>query len=775
MRYLVIFLFLSTSAFSFTTSLYPGEDSRLLRQELIVLPLGPSWYSAHNLYLASLALNHDTASFALNEEGFLNHYGSSYLWQRFYLQGADISHPGEPGRPVVKIPFFLPSELKFVYHQRDGVTGEGWHFLLPQSFGNYLNLQYSWVYTLNGPPFFSSGLFDREPAQKWGAPTERRGFLPSHELAAELGQEDKRLVLESIIHERNFVSTPQAEKSQRQSLFAGWQTKYLDILAGAEYAYRDQQGAEWSDPQVSFRENFGILSLVNLRNTPVKAHAAFAFAYSREGNLQDQLSLRAIEDEVNHRPLPPPKKQESFLGDQGISFTIPTGFLLAEEISPFVKARWEWVVEDIPPLYTLARTYSHQALDVIMLEKGESFRRNLFSGKVGALVLHGHDSWELQYDIAMASDFLWSLKKSYLRLAPQTGLKFQAFLNETRHKVFFSLRQDVPPLTQQEASILVSNRAYTRNLWNDTNANLYPESAELSSTLPRFGAEFTQPDTSLSFPYFYESSLGYSYCWSKRWQLNALLTYRLYHRLYELGFAPNMKATFSPLYHPEIEGHTVYNRTDSHIGEEFYVLKNSHQRAHFASLEWQLIRLGNGQDWFLNTSAGAYLHLAYPPPGNGGFYNDIGVLHYSTADPNGRLNLFGRTDYDRGYMLKIFHGFFPFKNFSITNSLQYRDGVPLGKVRLVDGLSQGPLIAQYSSRGGGLSGLGRYAFYLQWDIRLLWRQMGESLAYYAALDLYNLNHFSLELKERHYYDTLYRAPVESVVGRTIRLTLGFQF
>lgn len=761
------------SVYPFRVSLYPGEGNRLLLKDLRYLPVGPSWYSAMQLaYLSTVMANHDLASFALTERPLWNVHGHSYFWQRFFLGKADITSPEGPGRPIIHIPFFLPKEMQNVSAKAHGGQTEGWYFLLPEITQNFFQSQYSFVATVDGFPFFGSGIFDREPPQLWGAPKEKRKFYPSHEILAEFVQGKNRFIIENIMHQRNFVTTPKAEFSQRHSFFWHRQENLFTLVAGLEYLNRTQDGAEWGE-NFDFsqkQDRYASLALFHLREWIWDFSSAFGYSWAKKSPFSQSL-VRPIEDEVNNRHLEYATKSEAYFWDNHLSLQIPTGIFFIEEIKPFYHFRFEGVLEKTKENLIVARSYAKNPLDVGFLKEGHFFQRNLLSQKMGSLATLSRESFELQYHIAFLTEYLYSEEKNYLRLAFLLGVQSQIYLNNKSTSFFMSLRQDVPPLTQNEARFFVGYDLWERYLWNDANQNGIFENSEATSLLPRYGGKVTEAKGAKP-PYYYEAVLGFRQIFKNYWQLISRLNYRYYRSLYQIRYAYDFAQEYMPLTNPEVEGQLIYNRIDNYIGLERYVVTNDPKGAQYFSWEWQVLREFTKEKGFFSFSIGAYLNIGYPPPGNG-LVNDISSLSYQTADPNGRLNLFGRLDYDRGYMIRLLHGWPLGKNFTLTNSLLYRDGIPVGKVRLVDGISQGPQLTQYSSRGGGLTGVGRYVFYMQWDIRLLYENPAQF--WYAAFDIYNVNNFSLELKEKHYFNQDYRAPSESMVGRTIRINIGVRF
>ncbi len=80
--------------------------------------------------------------------------------------------------------------------------------------------------------------------------------------------------------------------------------------------------------------------------------------------------------------------------------------------------------------------------------------------------------------------------------------------------------------------------------------------------------------------------------------------------------------------------------------------------------------------WFFSFSLMGHMGMGYTAFGNGPNSNDIGVINESMADPNSWINGYGRLDGDRGYVSKVYFGFYLSKRLFLGVSIKYRDGNP---------------------------------------------------------------------------------------------------
>ncbi len=80
--------------------------------------------------------------------------------------------------------------------------------------------------------------------------------------------------------------------------------------------------------------------------------------------------------------------------------------------------------------------------------------------------------------------------------------------------------------------------------------------------------------------------------------------------------------------------------------------------------------------WFFSFSFMAHMGMGYTSFGNGANSNDIGILSENMADPNTWLNGFGRVDGDRGFVSKVYFGYYLSKRLFLGVSIKYRDGDP---------------------------------------------------------------------------------------------------
>jgi len=172
-------------------SFFPSRPVVYNKIDSLRLPVSNSYgFFIEYYHGAGLLSNADVGGFSDSEEQRISKYGESIYWQRFYVNGHDISHPLKPGLPLFSFSnkfwdkmllraasnsFLAKNGLEWVLDSKKNAadTDEKRTYEL---FAAHMN-------NLGGESFMPEKTLDREPAQDWGAPNKRRKFLPSFDLA----------------------------------------------------------------------------------------------------------------------------------------------------------------------------------------------------------------------------------------------------------------------------------------------------------------------------------------------------------------------------------------------------------------------------------------------------------------------------------------------------------------------------------------------------------------------------------------------------------------
>jgi hypothetical protein len=108
-----------------------------------------------------------------------------------------------------------------------------------------------------------------------------------------------------------------------------------------------------------------------------------------------------------------------------------------------------------------------------------------------------------------------------------------------------------------------------------------------------------------------------------------------------------------------------------------YLLTNTpgNQTAFGGSVHIDVSRLDDGVGFF-RAGFTASSFVGSPPPGNGAWANDVGVLDWNGANPNASKNAFSTLDSDRAYVLRLSGGRRLWKNLWGSFLIAFRDGQP---------------------------------------------------------------------------------------------------
>ena len=221
-------------------------------------------------------------------------------------------------------------------------------------------------------------------------------------------------------------------------------------------------------------------------------------------------------------------------------------------------------------------------------------------------------------------------------------------------------------------------------------------------------------------------------------------------------------------------GDTSFFFTDTPVRE--FVLANdaSEKKPFYAQLLLQVSSRPNGR-WFFNFSLLAHMGMGRTVFGNGAGANDIGLLGESLADPNSRINGYGRVDGDRAYLAKINFGFVLFKNLTLGADLKYRDGTPFAFMDSF--VRNGQRIIAYRTIKGenekGIKGGPRKDYVSDVSVKLAYAFTLFGLPASADATVFNLLDFGSELSEYVYASRRYANELQ--LPRSFRLGLTFSF
>lgn len=758
-----------------------NSEWKMSREELQALPNGNQVASILEFfYQPAILANPDTAGFSRAENVQISMLGESYKWQRWYLGGANISHPSRAGEPLIYMPLSMLSEISAQKYAAGNVAKNGVHMSVLSPAESKNTIQLGMPFEIGGPAFIPSKVADREPASDWGAPVSARGFAAGSAEgsgAYVFRSGDKAvatLMADAYYARRNFNNLAKAESAGEFTLLGALKPQWLSndqLNLTLQGRSRARLGSEYyfAETQTLASDQLSALAQYNFANDNAEGALALGYSYRNLRLTGDKLSRSAVDQLIQAPAIIPEGTHSLFIDGSGFKK---------------LKAEWADVQYGVNSRFELERR--SQSLP------GNTLTETLYSAPLAATVYDGAATefnslirWqpfiralrktarsEISASVSGHAD--WGFTDAGSKLGfihPAGNLRAQSYLGSSAFYVGGGLLHDTMGFSLQEVSYLNKNSlSGTRYNWNDTNGNGVAEANELSAGA-RTGGKYHSAAAGLQAPQKEELNLSLGYEGFRHWRLELNFNGRIYRKLFEVRYADGT----SPAFATSSAGAnvTVYDKTGS--GSEIYELRNAEKDAYYAHAEITLARSRQDSDWIFRASIGGYYGAGYSPQGLGAFYNDAGAYNESTADPNFRENRFGRLDNDRGYIGKIFFGRRFAKVLTLTNVLRYRDGEATAGYKVVTGLSQGPIVVPFEERGGGLTGIGRYTYSFAWDLRLRFDTIVSGYAAWAFVDIFNLINSRTELFEYPLAGTGYRDPVEQGTARTLRLGLGMNF
>ncbi len=759
----------------------PASNWKMTKDEIALMPNGGHVASLLEFfYQPAVMANTDTGGFSRPENVQVSMLGESYKWQRWYFGGADISNPSNPGEPLLYLPLQTLSAVSAEKYAVSSTQKNGIHMQPLAAAEVASEVAIGVPVQIGGFAVIPRAVADREPASDWGAPEKARGYeAGSFEGRATYafktpGNTPATLYADGYRKSRHFNNLASPETAGEFTLIGAFSPGYSagdQLHASLQYRGRSNLGAEYWFAESQTLKSDQLSGLVNYRFATAKAEGTLALGYaSRVMQLNSGALQRSAVDSLIQAPaILPGKTHTMFFDASGFKKNPGETYDLEYGINSRMEFEYR---KTTAPSNRLSESLYDAPLAVTQYESASAEANYLMRWQPFVRAVKRRAQSEF---VASANAHVdWGFTDAGSKLGfvhPAALLSGKTWLGSSGYFFSGGLQHDTLGFTLQEVSYL--NRdglSGTRYNWSDTNGNGLAESGELSGA-SRTGGNYRKGANGLEAPQKEELNLSFGYGGWKGWLLEFNFNGRMYRKLFEVRYADGT----SPAFAASSAGGTVPVYDKSASGNEIYELRNAEKDAYYAHAEITLAQSDKRSDWIFRASVGGYYGAGYAPQGMGAFYNDVGAYNESTSDPNFRENRFGRLDNDRGYIGKIQFGRRFAKAFAVTNVLRYRDGEALAGYRLVTGLSQGPILAPFEERGGGLTGVGRYTYSLAWDLRLRYDTMFAGNPAWAFLDIYNLVNSRTELTEYPLEGTAFRDPVEQGIARTMRLGLGMNF
>jgi hypothetical protein len=232
---------------------------------------------------------------------------------------------------------------------------------------------------------------------------------------------------------------------------------------------------------------------------------------------------------------------------------------------------------------------------------------------------------------------------------------------------------------------------------------------EAGQRLKVFGGPYSGIDPRLAYPFTDEITAGLEQNFRSRVRASLRLFRRDDHRLIGIRnqgvpFSDYTPVQFLDPGNDGIPGTsddqllTLYDENPAALGRDFLLLTNPGLKAHAEAFEIRLTSLTERRLHFSASFLGTET-LATTSPGNSVFENDTGVIGTLGIDPNTFLMATGRTYFDRAFVGKLTTYYELGHGFYVAAVGKYYDGLPFGRLLLVNGFNQGPFFVMATPRG----------------------------------------------------------------------------
>jgi len=724
--------------------------------------------------------NPDAGGFSMLERQNFAVRGESSRWQRYYINGQNITNPARPGTSLIYVPQHLWQGLAMqsVLAPYSKTQGINW-LLEPEKNSNKVSLANPGF--LGGDTWMGVGIFDREPAQSWGADPKRRryGFALEGDVFYGLTTANDVpvfLFYEGVVHNRTFRNLDDYEAGYRNSVYASTILKNGDKMnLFYQGTLRDYAQIE-SGHDSSLATNGGEHSVYgdwsgNRNGWEIGLNSGYYDSRYEQNN--SEIMVWSLTNEVLYGKAPVPEDLTGwFLGAEAEKKNIAKLFSLPVLAS--LDLRIEGATAE--PLYTdgvFARTYKDQSHDMTIYDNNGSYSQYITRLFPSATVTKRWSNWILNISGgAMFETGSGETSILIARLEPTGGIDITGNLKKWTLQAGFL--HDAVPLTMNEVMFLnPGSPSGGRYFWND-NGDGVAKKSEAGTKINRTGGIYHGKVSDLKTPLKEELYLRSTFHANPVLDLALSAHAKVFRNLYTVNFPSNYDDGYSSITRTGIEGGKLYNRDPSAFGTENYKLDNEINNGYYAALHFQTLKYSNEKSpWFINFIVGAYYAEAVTVPGNGPDYNDMGVISESSADPNNKLNTRARTDFDRGYVGTFIFGFRFFRELALTNVIRYRDGEPFGEMIIAEGLSQGPTVVQNMERSQPPLGMPRFTYAFTWDMRLSFDKVFDSRRLGIYFDIYNLFDSRSELLENTIKSEKYRNSLEMAIGRTYRVSVSY--
>ncbi len=348
------------------------------------------------------------------------------------------------------------------------------------------------------------------------------------------------------------------------------------------------------------------------------------------------------------------------------------------------------------------------------------------------------------------------------------GFNLGFFSSGKSHSLYFSGGRTPGNLKENINYFLdKSGSSGTIHYWTDINSDNLYQKGEEKGIYSYSGNKYHSVDPDFKNPVTY----------------NLIL---LYSKKISGNFNFNLKALYKQfINNPWIKFDNEYGYYQSFNGKNLYFIDTPPENFHLSNYQFDkdpfyaqlLLNFTGkvGKKWFFSFSFMAHMGMGYTAFGNGPNSNDIGIINETMANPNTWINGFGRLDGDRGFVSKLYFGYFLSKKLFLGVSVKYRDGNPFAFFN--SQYQNNQWLLYYSTIQAedekGIKGGPRedyvsdISFKLSYKFRLFNKNANIGLSFFNILD------FGSELSE-YIFSGGERYSIEMQIPKSIRLTLAFE-
>lgn len=771
------------------------KEILLKRSDLQYLPLSSSvWHSLEKLYLPAVLLGAHSGGFNDIDSVFINSHGNSYRWQKYYLEGNDISSPLFAGQPLIDLSYYALDGIGIEQHNMSYAQRKGYRYLLRGQNDNSKAqekdnvtadknafLHVSLPSSVGGVSFVIPHTMDREPAFDWGAPKKTRFYYPSF-FAASGGnyllknKQQGTFYIDARVDNRKFIAIDKIETSFR---LTGYYTLQLNseqtVRVLYQGGYQPFLNAVWGlakeQTMCAHQHAFAIQHTLN--DEDFSHHSLFAYQL-RSTRVNASQWQRSLENQIQYGKAQPPSDSHGFIFDHISSFKNFHFFSKTPRVKTdfFLPLNFSFRVDTFTiDNQVFAQTYKGIGYQVTLFSAQKPAFSLLLLTRPGFRFSRQGDIFDYEFNGGLAIEMSADQNSfHFVRIEPYASFSSTLHFKKGKWRLHASLAYEPIPFTSQD-SLFLNDRSPSGQVrfWDDANHDGIYQKGEEKSVISNTGGAYHKSKAFLLGPSVQQLNFAVEKPLPAHWWLAFTAVGKIENNLLRVSYADDLENSFQLITHTQAPGKKVYERKNS-FGQETFILSNQKQPGYFASLEIQVLKQKVDNRLALQFSVGTYFHLARTSFGNYPLGNDIGLYDEQDADPNSSLNNLGRTTYDRGYIIKFQYLWQISKHVFFSGIFHYRDGVPLAPVRVVEGLNQGNALLYNSQRGGGTVGVGRFSFFMDMDFRFLLQWPTWSLSF----DVYNFFHLQLELYEKLVAGHHTRDPMEMIPPRMIRISANFQ-